>query len=144
MTDELFYAKHIGGKMPSFDVFAEVNDDATPFPLYIQVKTTQKDDKYNKNSIKTPVPTRTIKELAAKPIPTYVGGYDLDSHILYIAPVFSGAEHYPAIPLNHKIELFNKANAIVELQNLKNDVINFFKNKSADFQDYKNKYVSQL
>ena len=145
MTGGLFYAKLFGGKMPSFDIFAEVNDDETPFPLYIQVKTTQKAaHKYNKTSINTPVPDHTIKELAAMPIPTYVAGYDLDDNILYLAPVFSGNEHYQSIPLKHKIELSKKDEAIVELSKLKDDVINFFKNEKVDFQKYKQSYISQL
>ena len=49
MTDEIFFAKVLGGKVPSFDVYAEVNDDNTPFPLLIQIKTTTKADRYNKN-----------------------------------------------------------------------------------------------
>lgn len=144
MTGDFLFAKQIGGKMPSFDIFAEVNDTATPFPLYIQVKTTKKRNKYNKASINTPVPNDTVKELAAMPIPTYVAGYDLDLHILYLAPVFSGKENYSSIPLTHKIELSNKASAIIELEKLKNDVVNFFKNKGNNLQNYKQSYVSQL
>lgn len=144
MTGGLFFAKQIGGKMPSFDIFAEVNDTATPFPLYIQVKTTKKRNKYNKASIKTPVPDNTVKELAAMPIPTYVAGYDIDSHIIYLAPVFSGNEHYSSIPITHKIELSNKAKAIIELEKLKNDVVNFFVNQGINMQNYKQSYVSQL
>ena len=145
MTGSLFYAKIFGGKMPSFDIFAEVNDDKTPFPLFIQVKSTQKKkNKYNKTSINTPVPDHTIKELAAMPIPTYVAGYDLDDNILYLAPVFSGKEHYPSIPLKHKLELRKKNKAKKELAKLKEDVINFFKNKTVDYQSYKQSYISKL
>lgn len=144
MTDEVFFAKILGGKVPSFDVYAEVNSDDTPFPLLIQVKTTTKADRYNSASIKTPVPDKTIQELSSKPIPTYVAGFDMIDNILYVAPVFNGSEHYPSIPTNHKIELNNPANAAKELNLLKDDVVNFYVNKTWDIQNYKKKYKTQL
>ena len=144
MTDEVFFAKILGGKVPSFDVYAEVNCDNTPFPLLIQVKTTTMNDRYNSASIKTPVPDKTIQELSAKPIPTYVAGFDMVDNVLYVAPVFNGTEHYPSIPINHKIELNNPANAVKELNLLKDDVVNFFQNKKQDIQNYKQTYKSQL
>ena len=145
MTGSVFFAKLFGGKMPRFDIYAEVNDGDTPFPLYIQVKATQKKkQKYNKTSINTSVPEHTIKELAAMPIPTYVAGYDLEDHKLFLAPVFSGKEKYPSIPLTHKIELGNKAEAIIELERLRDDVVNFFRNKMVNYQNYKHTYISQL
>lgn len=147
MTGDIFYAVLIGGNHPTYDIYAEINDDDTPYPLLIQVKTTEKAYRYNlvrKKSIKTSVPENTIDELAAKPIPTYVAGYDMVDHILYIAPVFSGNEEYPSIPINHKIELKNPTNATVELTKLKDDVVNFFKNKTQDIQGYKRTYTSLL
>lgn len=144
MTDEVFFAKILGGKVPSFDVYAEVNCDNTPFPLLIQVKTTTMTNRYNSARIKTPVPDKTIQELSAKPIPTYVAGFDMVDNILYVAPVFTGSEHYPSIPTNHKIELNNSANAVMELNLLKDDVVNFFLNKKQDIQNYKQTYKSQL
>lgn len=144
MTDEIFFAKVLGGKVPSFDVYAEVNDDNTPFPLLIQIKTTTKADRYNKNSIRTAVPDKTVQELAMKPIPTYVAGFDMVDNVLYVAPVFSGVEHYPSIPTKHKIELNSPTNATVELNLLKNDVVNFFKYAKLDIQKLKQSYKSQL
>lgn len=145
MTGGLFISKLFGGKTPSFDVFAMINDENCPFPLLIQVKTTEKEkQRYNKTSINTPVSDDTVKELAAMPIPTYVAGYDLEDHILYIAPVFSGSEHYPSIPLRHKLPLNNKVEIEKELQLLKQDVQNFFVNKTTDIQNYKRSYKSQL
>lgn len=145
MTGGLFIPKLFGGKTPSFDVFAMINDENCPFPLLIQVKTTEKQEhRYNKTSINTPVPDDTIMELAAMPIPTYVAGYDLEDHILYIAPVFSGSEHYPSIPLKHKLPLNDKDEIEKELTLLKKDVQNFFVNKTVDIQKYKKSYKSQL
>lgn len=144
MTGGLFFAIVIGGKTPSFDVQAMINDDSIPFPLLIQIKTTSKRNRYNKKSIKTRVPPSTISQLAAMPIPTYVAGYDLVDHILYIAPVFSGNEKYPSIPIKHKIELKNPARAVIELNILKDDVIAFFNNKVTNIQMYKKSYSSQL
>lgn len=68
----------------------------------------------------------------------------MTDNILYVAPVFSGKEHYPSIPLTHKIELNNPINAVLELKKLKDDVINFFKNGKVDIQGYKQSYQSQL
>lgn len=144
MTDEIFFAKVLGGKVPSFDVYAEVLEENTPFPLLIQIKTTTMADRYNSNSIKTPVPDKTVQELAARPIPTYVAGFDMVDNILYVSPVFSGTEHYPSIPTKHKIELNNPAKAALELNVLKKDVINFFKYGKLDIQNYKQTYKSQL
>jgi hypothetical protein len=144
MTDEIFFAKVLGGKVPSFDVYAEVCDILNPYPLLIQIKTTTKKNRYNKSTIKTSVPDKTIQELSARPIPTYVAGFDMVDNILYVAPVFSGKEHYPSIPISHKIELSNPTNAVVELNLLKDDVINFYKNKVIDIQKYKKSYISQL
>lgn len=58
-TDEIFFAKVLGGKVPSFDVYAEVYDGNTPFPLLIRIKTTTKVNRYNSNSINTPVQDKT-------------------------------------------------------------------------------------
>lgn len=145
MTGGLFISNLIGGKTPSFDVFAMINDENCPFPLFIQVKTTEKQKhRYNKTSINTPVPDDTVRELAAMPIPTYVAGYDLEEHILYIAPVFSGSERYPSIPLRHKLPLNNKVEIQEELELLKSDVQNFFINKKINIHNYKQSYKSQL
>ncbi len=144
MTDEVFYVLLLGGKVPSFDLYVEINDNNIPFPMLIQVKTTSQQDRYNSNSIKTPVDDKTVIELALKPIPTYVAGFDMTDNILYVAPVFSGKEHYPSIPLTHKIELNNPINAVLELKKLKDDVINFFKNGKVDIQGYKQSYQTQL
>lgn len=145
MTENIFIAKLFGGKTPSFDVFAIINDENNPCPLLIQVKSTKKvKRRYLKNSINTNVPDKTIKELAAMPIPTYVAGYDLVDHILYIAPVFSGKEHYSSIPLKHKLSQNNNAETIKELNILKGDVENYYKNKRVDLKQYKQSYISQL
>lgn len=144
MTDEIFFVKVLGGKVPSFDVYAEVFDETSPFPFLIQIKTTTKANRYNKSSIKTRVPVKTVKELAAKPIPTYVAGFDMIDNILYVAPVFTGKERYPSIPIKHKIELSNPTNAAIELNILKKDVIDFYKNKTINLQNYKQSYLSLL
>lgn len=52
MTDEVFYVLLLGGKVPSFDLYVEINDNNIPFPMLIQVKTTSQQDRYNSNSIK--------------------------------------------------------------------------------------------
>lgn len=147
MTKGLFIAKLFGGKTPSFDIFAMINDENTPFPLLIQVKTTEKQKyRYNKTntSINTPVSNATIKELASMPIPTYVAGYDLQSQILYMAPVFSGEERYPTIPVKHKLPLNDQTVVENELMQLKDDVVHFFENKNHNLKKYKQSYISKL
>ena len=83
-------------------------------------------DMYNSSSIKTPVDDAKLQSLVKRPIPTYVGGLDMNNNILYLASAFSGKEHYPSIPLNHKLELFNPQAAVAELQLLREDVIRFY------------------
>ena len=46
--------------------------------------------------------------------------------------------------IGQEIELSNKAKAIIELEKLKNDVVNFFVNQGINMQNYKQSYVSQL
>lgn len=126
MTNEIFYAELIGGKAPSFDIYVEIHDADKPYPFLIQIKTTTQSDMYNSSSIKTPVDDPKLQSLVRRPIPTYVGGLDMNNNILYLASAFSGKEHYSSIPLNHKLELFNPQAAVVELQILREDVIRFY------------------
>lgn len=126
MTEEIFYAELIGGKAPSFDIYVEIHDADKPYPFLIQIKTTTQSDMYNLSSIKTPVEDAKLQSLAKRPIPTYVGGLDMNNSILYLASVFNGKEHYPSIPLDHKLELFNPQAALAELQILRDDVIRFY------------------
>lgn len=142
MIGEYFRVEVIAGKCPAFDLYVEVNDEAKPFPLLIQIKTTSMDDRYNKTSIKTPVEDKKLKWLADRPVPTYVGGFDLVKKILYLAPAFDRDGHYPSIPITHRIPITNEKRAKKELRLLKKDVISYW--QDSDIVDFKSNYQSLL
>lgn len=142
MTGQIFSAELLGGKVPSFDVYAEVFDQNKPYPFLVQIKTSTMKNMYNQNSIKTPVPDAKLISLCNRPIPTYVAGFDMRHNILYIAPAFSGTEKYASIPLIHKIELYNPAAAEAELRKLRDDVLAFYDNNNIP--SLKKSYTSTL
>lgn len=142
MTGQVFSAELLGGKVPSFDVYVEVYDSDKPYPFLVQIKSTTMNDMYNQNSINTPVPDGKLVSLCKRPIPTYVAGFDMIQNILYIAPAFTGSEHYPSIPLTHKVELYNPTAAEVELRKLKDDIIAFYDNNNIP--TIKKTYTSTL
>lgn len=142
MTGQIFYAELLGGKVPSFDVYVEIFDMDKPYPFLVQIKTTTMTDMYNQSSIKTPVPDDNLIALTNRPIPTYVAGFDMLQNILYIAPAFSGTEHYPSIPIVHKVELSNPAAAEIELRKLKDDVLAFYDNNNIP--TIKKSYITML
>lgn len=76
---EIVMVQHLGGVVPAFDIHAELNDNVHPYPFLVQVKTTNKYNRYTytENGIITPVPDAKLKWLADRPVPTYVAGYGL-------------------------------------------------------------------
>lgn len=72
LTQEyLFNCYLLGGKTPTFDLLLEINDVNKPYKALIQVKSTDKEDSFNKNgSIKLKVPKKKIKRLLKDPMPT--------------------------------------------------------------------------
>ncbi len=139
---ELFQIKLIGGVTEAFDLYGEINDRQQPYPFLIQVKTTAQDDRYNANSIKTPVPDEKLKWLANRPIPTFVAGYDLIEHRMFIAPAYNTKTTYPSIPLLHEVNLLNHTAAVSILNQLKRDIINYW--QRLNIANYKDYYISQL
>lgn len=139
---ELFQIKLIGGVTEAFDLYGEINDRLRPYPFLIQVKTTAQDDRYNANSIKTPVPDEKLKWLSDRPIPTFVAGYDLIEHRMFIAPAYNTRTTYPSVPLVHEVNLHNYTAAIGTLNQLKRDIINYW--QRLNIANYKDYYISQL
>lgn len=139
---ELFQIQLIGGMAEAFDIYGEVNDKQHPYPFLVQVKTTAQDDRYHTNSIKTPVPDEKLKWLVDRPIPTFVAGYDLIEHRMFIAPAYNDKTSYPSIPLLHEVNLFNHTAAVGTLNQLKRDIINYW--QRLNISNYKYSYISQL
>lgn len=139
---ELFQIQLIGGMAEAFDIYGEVNDKQHPYPFLVQVKTTAQDDRYHTNSIKTPVPDEKLKWLVDRPIPTFVAGYDLIEHRMFIAPAYNDKTSYPSIPLLHEVNLLNHTAAVGTLNQLKRDIINYW--QRLNISNYKYSYISQL
>lgn len=139
---ELFQIQLIGGVTEAFDLYGEVNDRQHPYPFLVQVKTTAQDERYNANSIKTPVPDEKLKWLADRPIPTFVAGYDLIEHRLFLAPAYNIRTTFPSIPLLHEVNLLNPTAAVGTLNQLKRDIINYW--QRLNISNYKEYYISQL
>lgn len=140
---ELIRIQHLGGVVPAFDIYAELNDKNHPYPFLIQVKTTNMDTRYNGQGIITPVPDQKLKWLVDRPIPTYVAGYDLVELKMYLAPAFNTRVSYSGhVPINHVLELTNPMAAMGVLRQLRRDVINYW--QSVNITHHKEYYTSQL
>lgn len=142
LTGGLFQIQLIGGVAEAFDIYGEVNDKLHPYPFLVQVKTTAQNDRYNENSIKTPVPEEKLKWLVDRPIPTFVAGYDLIEHRMFLAPAYNIRTTYPSIPLQHEVNLINHTAAIGTLNKLKRDIINYW--QRLNISNYKDFYITQL
>ena len=140
---ELIRIQYIGGVVPAFDIYAELNDKDHPYPFLVQVKTTDMDHRYTRNGIITPVPDEKLKWLADRPIPTYVAGYDLREYKMYLAPAFNTKISYRGhIPIIHMLELTNPIAAEGVLRQLRRDIMNYW--QSANIPNHKDYYISQL
>ena len=142
-TGELFRVQLLGGNVEAFDIYAEINDKDHPYPFLIQVKTTDKPNRFNSHGIDTPVPDEKLKWLIDRQVPTYVAGFDLRELNMYLAPAFNMRASYKGgIPVNHKLELCNRYSAAGELRLLKRDVMNYWQRMNN--ANYKDLYISQL
>lgn len=140
---EIVRIQHLGGVVPAFDIYAELNDIAHPYPFLVQVKTTNKDYRYTRDGIITPVPDEKLKWLSDRPVPTYVAGYDLIELKMYLAPAFNTRVSYSGhIPVTHMLELTNPNAAMGVLRQLQRDVMNYW--RRANIPNYKDYFISQL
>lgn len=140
---ELIRIQHLGGVVPAFDIYAELNDKDHPYPFLVQVKATNMDKRYNRYGIIAPVPDKKLKWLVDRPVPTYVAGYDLIELKMYLAPAFNMRVSYSGhIPTTHVLELTNPTATKGVLRQLVRDVINYW--QSANMPNHKDYYISQL
>lgn len=89
----------LGGKVPAFDILAELipqNKNEKPYQFLVQVKSTLDTNPYVKKNgnIRTPVPDKKLKNLIRRPLPTYVAGVDLNTNDVYLVPAFDRNKSY--------------------------------------------------
>lgn len=147
MEGGLFYVECIGGKTPTFDLLCTIapqNVGEKPYQFLVQVKSSEKSDLYThrNNRIKTPVTTSDLQALIDYPLPTYVTGVDIKAEKVYIAAAFDRTLRYgSSIPTGYCLQHNSPSNAS-NLNNLKSDVITFWKGVNID--NYKPTYHTSL
>src|SRR5574344_255025 len=113
----IFRECFLGDKFPVSDSIYEITDEITPYPFFLQVKSTEaKTGRYNKRNkyLKTPIAHEKYLKLTNRPIPTYIAGVDLEEMKVYIAPAFSNNLKYPSLQTNKiKITLSNFAKILL-------------------------------
>ena len=149
METGLFIVFLLGGKVPAFDLLAEIVPDANvqekPYQFLIQVKSTEVANPYTKRThrLKTPVPRKKLKALVSRPLPTYIASVDLTTRDIYLVQGFDRNLSYSSsIPTTFKISPGNRAANKVQLQRLKNDVIDYWQGLNIDV--YKPSFRSAL
>lgn len=139
----------LGGKMPAFDLFAELipqNDQEKPYQFLIQVKSTNGAHPYTKKErkLKTPVPDKKLQALIDRPLPTYVAGVDLNTSDVYLVPAFDRTQSYRnSIPTGFKLIGKPKEAANERMLNrLKDDSTLYWQDLNID--NYKTNYNSTI
>lgn len=139
----------LGGKVPAFDLLAELipqNAQEKPYQFLIQVKSTNDAQPFTKRDrkLKTPVPDKKLQALINRPLPTYVAGVDLNTLDVYLVPAFDRTNSYRnSIPSGFK--LIGKPKKISnnrQLQRLKDDVTNYWQGLNID--NYKPHFNSMI
>lgn len=94
--------------------------------------------------MKTRVPQVNLNALIVRPMPSYVAGVDLGTEDVYLVPCFDTNSGYGgSIPTNNKLINAPKSHVNnVLLQQLKNDVTNYWKGLNVD--NYKPLFQSKL
>ena len=139
----------LGGKVPAFDLLAELipqNAQEKPYQFLIQVKSTDVAQPYTKKGrrLKTPVPDKKFQALIDRPLPTYVAGVDLKTADVYLVPAFDRAKSFRnSIPTGFKLigkpkKDYNKR----KLQRLKDDIVLYWQHLNID--NYKPHYNSMI
>lgn len=148
METGLFRVFLLGGKVPAFDLLAEIMPigNEQPYQFLIQVKTTEGIQyPYTKKNhrLKTPIHRAALRSLIARPLPTYVAGLDLNTYDLFIVPAYNmNAGYSNSIPTTFLLQRGNKMANTVQLRRLKTDVQNYWRNLNIDV--YKPSFISSL
>ena len=143
----LFNVYLLGGKVPAFDLLAELipqNAQEKPYQFLIQVKSTDIAHPYTKidRRLKTPVPDKKYQALIDRPLPTYVAGVDLNTSDVYLVPAFDRVKSFRnSIPTGFKlIGKPKKDSNKRKLQRLKDDIVQYWQHLNID--NYKPHYNS--
>jgi len=124
----LFDVEILGGVTPYFDLLCTLRDPDKPYMFLVQVKAAEKAD-YTKGTpirVKTPVPKNKLLALIARPLPTYVAGYDIGTGKAYLAPAFDKTVKYPSIPVKYCITSLDRAKLVATMTQLKSEVIDYW------------------
>ena len=143
----LFNVYLLGGKVPAFDLLAELipqNAQEKPYQFLIQAKSTDIAHPYTKidRRLKTPVPDKKYQALIDRPLPTYVAGVDLNTADVYLVPAFDRAKSFRnSLPTGFKlIGKPKKDSNKRKLQRLKDDIVQYWQHLNID--NYKPHYNS--
>lgn len=138
----IFRIVFMGEKNPVTDFYVEIaNDKERPYPFLVQVKTTTSElDKEGRLCVA--VPHDKYVALCQRPVPTYVGGVDLNTDTLYIRPAFDAAEHVSFIEPQMVLSKKDKLDCGKKLLAIQRDVINYWENLKA--REYKKSYKSLI
>lgn len=143
----IFMTCLLGGKVPAYDILAEINPgpNEMPYQFLIQVKSTDRQNPYTVKGkrIKTPIPNKKLGALVDRPLPTYVAGVDLNTEDVFIVPAFDkNAGYSSSIPTSFKLSPGQKAVNKSLLLKLKEDVIRYWQGINIDA--YKTTFKSSI
>lgn len=136
--DGYFKVYFLGEKAPIEDFLVEILDENHPYHCLLQVKSTEKSNRYLKSgNIITPIPKDKLKKLVHRPLPTYVVGADVENEVVFIAPANNDCKKYPSIPTGFRLDNKDKALRISNLEKLRDDIIRYW--EESDIFNYKYK-----
>lgn len=136
-----FRVYFLDGKAPIEDFMGEINDEATPYQFLVQVKATTEGTN-GVGNLKAQLEESKRLALINRPIPTYLAGVDLNKQEVYFCPVFEKSVKYGVIPAKHVIKVTDLTNWATEMENLKQDVIDYWQQSGA--LPFKPTYKSKL
>ncbi len=136
-----FRVYFLDGKAPIEDFLAEINDEGTPYPFFIQVKSTT-EGVNGAGSLIAHLEEQKRVALINRPIPTYLAGVDLNKQEVYLCPVYDPSVKYGVIPSKHVIKMVDQLNWAKEMDGLRQDVIRFWQQSGGI--GFKPTYKSQL
>lgn len=144
LRDGLFDIENLGGVVPAFDLLCTIKDKAKPYMFIVQVKAMAVGEftKRGDICIKTPVPTKKLKWLADRPLPSYVMGVDVKLSEAYIAPAFDRNKLYANIPIKYKMTMNDEPALKSLLQDIKDEVIRYW--DGNNISTYKQSFKSVL
>ena len=136
----IFRVVFLGERCPIVDFYVEIaNDKECPYSFLVQVKTTTS-ELDERGRLLVEVPYEKYKALCHRPIPTYLGGVNLNNHTLFVRPAFCETEHVSFIEPKMVLGLHDILDCGSKLLTIKRDVINYWENLKAG--EYKKAYRS--